>query len=201
MDLERSTGMLSERTSPDAMLKQVADKVEKTVKPEHRHTYDAIIVAGMKLMWGSPETHQMMVEYLQEAKHDPRQIPKIVAHGIIKMLSIILQERVKAIQDDAEKQRAVQDFMGPSAPAAIVLMTQALTFLQKKMGVPIDRAVVDQTTKAVTQGIFELYDVTPEMIDQAMTQQGQQGQAPAQPAQDQAGQVPAQPAVGGGGRP
>lgn len=140
------------------LLKRVADKVEKTVKPEDRQTYDAIVVSGMKLMWGNPKTHQQMVEYLQEAKQNPASLPQAVAHGLMWAMAIILKE----------SKIPLEQFIGPSAPASIVLMTQALDYVQKKLGVPVNQAVVDQCTKAITQGLFELYDVPPEQIDQAI---------------------------------
>ena len=143
-------------------LKQIAEKVEASVKPEMRETYDRIVAAGMQAMWGDDATHNMMVEYLQTVKQDPSQLVKVVAHGVIKLVSIVLN------QSGLSK----EEFMGPSAPAALLFMTQVLEYLQKKMGLPIDASVIDQTTKAVAQGLFELYDVTPEQIDEAMTQQG-----------------------------
>lgn len=167
MAMKTSSGMLDSAPSIDDTLRTIADKMERSVRPEDHALYDAIIVAGMKLMWGNPGTHAMMLDYLRRASDDPRQLPQLVAHGITKMLSIILHERLKDLPEPDRREQAIHDFMGPSAAAAIVFMTQVLQFIHKRMGVPINRDAIDQTTRAVGQGVFELYGITPDMVQRA----------------------------------
>lgn len=153
---------LINQTVKDPMLRAIAQRVESTIKPEMKKEYQACIVAGMKLMW-SPKTHQMMLDYLKLIK-TPEDIPKIIGHGIVKMASIIVNKSGR------------QDMMPGIAPASIVLMTHALEFVEKKLGMDITKEIADATTKAVSQGIFEMYKITPEQIDQAV--QKRSGQPP-----------------------
>lgn len=176
MTNETPSGMLnsppaaeSERTPAGGELKQIAEKIEAAVRPEDKELYERILTAGMQAMWDNDETHAEMMQYLEPIKQNPSQLVQLVSHGIIKLISIVWNQ----------SGLPQEQFMAPSASAAIVLMAQALEFVQKKMGVPIDNETIAACAKAVVQGLFELYNVTPEQIDQAMTQREQ---GPAGPA-------------------
>lgn len=173
-------------------LKRIAEDTERKLaekNPEMKETYDSIVMAGMKAMWDDDGTNQQMTEYLQMVKQDPSKAAQLVAHGIMKLLSYILPE----------SGLSKEEFMGPSTYAAIIFMTQVLEYLHKQMGLPIDNELIAQTTKAISQGLFELYDITPEQIDEAMTRQSQQekGGPPSAPQQSPQQPAPAAPAPGG----
>lgn len=166
---------LINQTVKDPMLRAIAQRVESTVKPEMKKEYEACLVAGMKLMW-SPKTNQMMVEYLQLIKA-PQDIPKIIGHGIVKMASIIVNKSGR------------QDMIPGIAPASVVLMTHALEFVEKRLGMDITKEIADETTKLVSQGIFEMYKISPEQIDQVIQKRsGKPDAAPAAPAAETAPQ-------------
>lgn len=147
-------GLLNTRIA-DPMLQKIARQVESTVKPEVKREFEACVVAGMKLMW-SPKTHQLMLDYLQLIK-GPEDIVKVISHGIVKVASIIVNKSGR------------QDVMPGIGPAAVVLMCQTLEFIEKKSGFDITPQIAADTTKAVGQGIFQMYGITAQQIDQAVS--------------------------------
>lgn len=176
-------GLLS--SVKDPLLRRLVTRMEGALKPEMRRNYDAIVVAGMKLMF-SEGTHHFMDEYLENIK-SPEDVPRIIAHGIVKLLSII--------QNQSKKQEPF-----PSAgPACISLMAMALEFVEKRNKIDIDNRIIDETSMLIKEGIFALYKITPEAMqaiqNQKAKQPGEQAQEPlaAQPPPEQAPSAQAPP--------
>lgn len=162
----------------DPLLKRVVTQVEAQLKdPAMKKSYDQIVVAGMSLMY-SDSTHPEMEQYLGLIK-GPQDVPKYVAHGIVKVLSIVQNE-----SKQPEPLRAV-------GPAGITLMAQALEFVEQRNKIPVDKAMVDETTMLIKEGILALYKITPEVLAQ-LQQRGQQG-GPPPPGGPPAGATPGMP--------
>lgn len=165
-------GMVSGGVDLDALREQIEEKIPK----EHRRGYDSIMAAGMKVMF-SEKTFPKMQEYVGAIK-DPSEIPGKVAHGVAKVMSILMNMSKGHMP------------MEPSGAAAQTLMTHALDYLQNVKKMPIDKETVAATTKATNQGMMTLLQqyskLTPEQFEQVLRGKGkelmEQDQA-AQPAQ------------------
>jgi hypothetical protein len=163
------------------------EKIEASVPKEHRRGFDSIMAAGMKAMF-SDKTFPKMQEYVGTIK-DPSEIPTKVAHGISKVMSILMNMSKGHMP------------MEPSGAAAQSLMTHALDYLQTVKKIPIDKDTLAATTKATNQGMMTLlqqYSGLDEgQFEQVLRGKGkeliEQGQQ-AQPAADPAAQP--QPGMG-----
>lgn len=154
----------------DPLLKRIVQGVEAKLTPDMKRNYDAIVVSGMKLMF-SEGTFPEMERYLQNIR-GPEDVPKIVAHGIVKMLSIIQNQSQQAEPFPA------------AGPACLTLMAQAMEYIEQKAQIDVSKEMVDDTITLIKEGIFSLYKITPEVIAalQNRKQDTQPGAAPTPPA-------------------
>lgn len=179
-------GMVS--TIDSRLLTQARDKAEASVPGQYKRGYTQILAAGLKAMF-SDKTFPMMKEYLATIK-SPQDIPNVVAHGIMKLLSILFNESQGRLQLEA------------SGPAAIVLMTHALDYVEDVMKIQIDATVLAATTDLVNKGLMNFLKQATKMSDEDFTQilQGKGHElAAAKEAQVEApqpGVPPVQPAQG-----
>ena len=138
------------------LLSQARDKAEASVPEPYRRGYTQILAAGLKAMF-SDKTFPMMKEYLASIK-SPQDIPNVVAHGIIKLLSILFNESRGKLQLEA------------SGPAAIVLMTHALDYVEDVMKMSISAELLAQTTQLVNQGLMHFLKQATKMSDEDFNQ-------------------------------
>ena len=136
-------------------LDQLKAKVDASVPKALRSGYNKTMAAGMKLMF-SDETFPEMQKYV-EGIQSPEQIPDMVAHGIAKGMSILMNESKGHLPVES------------AGAAAHGLMTQALSYLQHK-GMTIDNNTVAATTKAVNQAMVHIIQQYSGLDDQQMQQ-------------------------------
>lgn len=125
-------------TVKDPLLQQAQQKADASVPTQYRQGYEAIMAAGMKLMF-SEKTFPMMQQYVAAIK-SPQEIPKMVAHGITKVVSILMNTAKEKFPLEA------------SGAAAIVLMTHALEYLEQIKKMQITSDILSETTRLVMQG-------------------------------------------------
>ena len=148
------------------ILKQVVDGIEQKVEPEMRGAYDRIVTAGLKIMFGE-ETHDMMAKELEKEGD----IATNVADGISRLIALLYVKSKETMPIPA------------AILASITLMAEALDFAERKMGVPVTNDVVDAAAEATAEQVLRKFGVTPENLQQLVSnvQQGQSGaQAPTQ---------------------
>lgn len=151
---------------PNQLLTATKKKLEGSVPPQLKDVYDRIIVAGMKLMW-SDQTHKEMVSYLDRIK-SPKDIPQLIAHGIAKLIQILIREgNIKPKLEDP--------FYPASMLAAQVLCMDALQYVEQKKKITIDQAVLAETHKLLMSGLFKMYGITEELMRKALEHSQQQG--------------------------
>ena len=117
-------------------------KIDASIPKEYKRGYNQTMAAGMKLMF-SDQTYGEMKDYINGIQ-SPDQIPDAVAHGIIKAMSILMNESKGRLPIES------------SAAAAQGLMTQALEYLQQVKGVPITNEILAATTQLTNQGMMHL---------------------------------------------
>ena len=163
------------------LLIQAQKKTEASVPEQYRRGYTSIVAAGLKAMF-SDKTFPLMKSYLAAIK-SPQDIPQVVAHGIVKLMSILLNEAKGKMP------------LEPSVPAAIVLMTHALDYIEEIMKQPIDANVIAQSTDLVNKGMLHLLKQASGLSDQDMQQVMQgRGKELIASRQNQPGAVPQPPA-------
>lgn len=170
-------GMLNTVTDP--LLAQARAKAEASVPKQYRRGYDAIMAAGLKLMF-SDKTFPLMQQYVDSIT-GPQDVPKVVSHGIVKLVSILMNQ--------GKGQFPIE----PVGSAAIVLMTHALEYVEQKKSLQINADQLAETTNLTNQGVMFLLKKVSKLDDnqfqQVMSGKGKelaaslraQGNAPATP--------------------
>lgn len=189
-------GMINTVTDP--LLAQARSKAEASVPKQYRRGYDAIMAAGLKLMF-SDKTFPLMQQYVQSIT-GPQDVPKIVSHGIVKLISILMNQ--------GKGQFPIE----PVGSAAIVLMTHALEYVEQKKALQINADQLAETTRLTNQGVIFLLKQASKLDDnqfeQVLSGKGKelaaslrnQGSAPAAPpaaGTPPSAPTPAMPPMGG----
>jgi hypothetical protein len=138
------------------LLTQARDKAEASVPEQYTRGYNQIVAAGLKAMF-SEKTFPMMKEYLATIK-GPQDIPNVIAHGIIKLLSLVFNASQGKLQIEA------------SGPACIVLMTHALDYVEDVMKITITPDILAQSTQLVNQGLMHFLKQATKMSDEDFNQ-------------------------------
>lgn len=126
--------------SSASMLKQIEAKAERSVPPKYQNGFHRIVAAGKKAMF-SEQTFPEMQKYMN-AIQGPESVPQYVAHGVIKLLTLIFNQSKGTMP------------LEPVGLAATMFMCDALEYLEQVKKMPIDKAVIDQTTFAVKDGVL-----------------------------------------------
>lgn len=182
------------QTSPDAtpkqelpniqapMLDQIRQRTEESVPPELQDGYDAIVNAGLDLLFNK-KTHRYMEEFLADfTKRNPQHHALLLAQGIMKLFSVIHQQSQGKMQVEV------------GSLAAITLLCYVLDFMEKTNRLTVTKSLVDNAIAATVSGFFAWAGITKEQADEAI----RQGK-PVQPGPD--GSVPPPPPAQGGPYP
>ena len=161
-------GATSEGGDVAYILEQIEQNIESRLPKALLRDYKAIVLAGRELMF-SQGTHPEMVNYLGTMK-GPQDIPQKVAHGIVKIISIIGNEVTKK----------GKKFSVPAAgAAAMTLMTHALKYVDSMgAGFNVDNTIIDQTATKLAKGLFALFKIDEGQMKAAMQQAMQKGPKP-----------------------
>lgn len=136
------------------ILKQIKAGIEAKIPAEMKRDFLASVTAGLKLMY-SDQTHSYMQEFVRTVKVKGND-PQVIAHGIVKLASII--------QNESKRREMIPAIF----PAALVLMCYALEDLEKANGVRFSKEQVADITKRVTFQLMKVYKIDPEKIHQAV---------------------------------
>jgi hypothetical protein len=145
------------------LLQQTVQQIQAKVPPDLMPTFQRIVLAGEKVMY-APQTHAMMVNQL---KGNPNQA-EAVGEGIAKLFAILLHESKGTLN------------MKAAMPAMVVLLCDALDFMEQTMGVKVTPQLLAAATKEMGSALLQVMGVTPDKLNQMMAKVQQQ-QAPAQP--------------------
>lgn len=172
-------------TIHDPLLQQVQQAQQKAIPKENQKDYVNAMAAGLKLMF-SQATFPEVVQAVSTIK-DPQQIPQVVAHGIVKAMSILF---------NASKGHFPIKVYGP---VALSLMAHALEYVEVKTKQPIDKETIANTANLLNQGMLKLVQQYMKISDEDM-QQILNGTHPALPnrkksATGQSSPTPAAPAA------
>lgn len=144
-----------------SLLERTKKKIEGSVPEQYKKTFNAIVTNGMKLMW-SNETHQNMKAYIQSSIQSVEDAPFAVAQGLRGLIRII-HEAKPGKKDDPH-----DPFYAASYPAALVLMCDALEYVEKVKGISVNEELIANTTKAVVAELNNLYGIHKEQLQAAM---------------------------------
>lgn len=121
-----------------SLLTDTRSKIEESVPKQYKRGYESLMAAGLKMMF-SDKTFPLMKQYVQAIK-SPADIPRHIAHGIVKLFSILYNGRKGKIPLEA------------SGAALLGLMTHALEYIERMAKIPITEEIIAETTRLVIQG-------------------------------------------------
>src|SRR4030067_1101253 len=142
------------------LLAKTEQGIEATIPPEMKGAYERIVIAGLKVMFDE-KTHKMMLDQLKSSDD----IVKNVAEGIAGLMAILYRESKEKMPIPA------------AIPASFVLMTKALDFAERTMGVEITPDFLAQATQATAEAVLEKLGISKEMVAEAV-QGSQNGEGP-----------------------
>lgn len=143
----------------DPMLQQIEQGVEQQVPPNLKKGYDAIMLAGLQVMF-SKETSNLLNQQL-ESNPD---IVAAVSEGIAKLMMIIYSESKGKMDIPA------------AGLACISLMAVALDYWEKAYGGEVTPEIISEATKETMKKTLEKFGITGDQLEQVMAA-GQQAAA------------------------
>lgn len=167
--------------SQDAALAKIQEQIRQKTPANLRVAVQKIYVAGMKVMY-SPETHQLVLKQLEDAAIDPG---TAVGKGVATLITLLWRQSNGTMPI-------------PAVPlAAVLLVCEALDFLEKTKMVEVTPQTIDTATQTVIAILMQKVGLTPEKMAQIAKQGPGAAATPdgAQPPQD-AAQPPQQPPQG-----
>lgn len=141
VDLKKQgDGSFAKPDESSSLLNKIAADAEAKVPPKMQQDFHRIMAAGRKAMF-SEQTFPEMVKYMN-AITGPEMIPQYVAHGVVKLLTLLMNQSQGKMKIE------------PVGLCATIFMCDALEYLERVKQMPIDKAVIDQTTMAVKDGVL-----------------------------------------------
>jgi hypothetical protein len=141
------------------LLQKVVDQIEEKVPEESKEAYSRLVTAGLKIMF-DPATHANM--QLVKNPNSVKDLPNTVSTGIAGLMYLMYMQSNKKLDRVA------------LVYAGIVLMCHALDFAERSLGATITPQIVADTTKRLTDHIFQRLGITPEQIMEAARYGAQQ---------------------------
>jgi hypothetical protein len=138
--------------SDNTILDKIEAQIETIIKPEDKDAFLRILVAGMKVMFDE-RTHQMAMESVSQG--DPIQG---AVEGVTNLMKMLYQESRGTMPPV------------PAMQAAMVLMCQALGFMEKAGMVKLDNETISNAMQDLSESLLQSAGITPEKIDELLGQ-------------------------------
>jgi len=149
--------------------KALIQQLEAKIPPEMKQDYQAIVVAGMRVLFDD-KTHKYFTAAIQQGQQSGN-LPKRIVQGIVKLIQVVREQSQGKMK------------MAMAFPAAITLLCHALEYIQKTAGKTFDGATIASMVKALTAALFHSFNVGPQQLQKAVEYQRLQGQARQTPPQ------------------
>lgn len=160
-------------------LDKIAQEAEAQVPEQLRGEFTSIMVAGGKLMWSQEMTEERAA--FDQAMKQIGDVPRVVSHAVLKIVSII--------QNESKRDKPL-DAIGIAAP---IFMAHILQYVESRHGMAVTNEIIDETAQLMQVNLLKMYGVTEQQVQelirsrsQGPTQEGQEP-APGQSAVPDAG--------------
>jgi predicted Zn-dependent protease with MMP-like domain len=150
------------------MLDQIVQQAEAQVPEELKSQFLTIMTVGGKMMW-SEEMTKEREEFDQIMQQSGGDVPQVVTHTVLKIISII--------QNESQQEKPLEA-VGLAAP---IFMAHILQYVESKHGVPVTKEMIDETGQMLQVNLLKLYGVTEQHLQDLIKQRGSNAQG--QPAQ------------------
>lgn len=173
---QNNTGVVDAK---NPLLANIEQKMSMAIKPTDKQSYLKIILAGRKIMFDK-QTHSIMMSQLNQ----PGDLMDNVVKGAVLLMMILYKNSKDSMP------------IPLIIPAAIILMCDALDFLEQTGKIKVDPDSLANATQALVGYLMQKMNLTPAKV-QELTAQAKQIQAAKAGAQPQpSAPTPAAPAQG-----
>lgn len=145
------------------MLDQIVQQAEAQVPEQLKNQFLAIMTVGGKLMWSEQMTKER-AEFDQAMQQSGGDVPQVVVHTVLKVISIIQNE---------SKQEKPLEAVGLAAP---IFMAHILQYVESKHGIPVTKEIIDQTGQMLQVNLLKMYGVTEQHLQELIKQRSQSPQ-------------------------
>lgn len=148
------------------ILAKIEQEIESKVPQESKKRFNAVVLAGEKIMFDEKTHKNMELVKSPESRKDP---VNTIAKGVAGLMWLMFQQSKQTIPYDV------------LIMSAIVLMCKAIDFAERGLGIQFDNKMIADTTKAMGELMFKRLGITPEQLQEAINkghaeiQQSQQG--------------------------
>lgn len=139
-----------QRSNP--MLDQIAEQAEQNVPEKLKREFLSIMTVGGKLMWSEEMADERAA--FDQAVQQSGDIPTVVAHAVIKIISII--------QNESKREQPLES-VGLAAP---IFMSHILQYVEAKHGMPVTKEIIDETAQLMQVNLLKLYGVTEQHVQE-----------------------------------
>jgi len=137
----------------NATLTKIEQGITEKVTPENREAFQKAIIAGGKIMF-DPKTHaHMEIVKNPAARKEP---VKTVALGVSGLMWVMFMQSKRTMPIEV------------LIMAGTVLMTKAIDFVERGIGIPFDNDMIAQCTKILAESLFNKLGITPEQLNEAI---------------------------------
>ena len=141
-----------QKTNP--MLDRIIQQSEAHVPENMKSEYLSIMTVGGKLMWSDEMTEERQA--FDQALQQHGNVPEVVSHTVIKIISII--------QNESKRDKPL-DAVGLAAP---VFMAHILQYVESKHGMEATKEIIDETAQLLQVNLLKMYGVTEQHIQQLL---------------------------------
>lgn len=141
-------------------LDTIARNAEAQVPEKLRHQFLTVMTVGGKLMW-SEQMSQERAEFDELIRQSGVDVPQVVVHTVLKILSIIQQE---------SRRKEPLEAVGLAAP---IFMAHILQYVESRHGIPVTKEMIDETGTMLQVNVLRMYQVSEEQIQELFRQQSQ----------------------------
>lgn len=142
------------------MLDQIVEQAEAQVPEQLKDQFLTIMTVGGKLMWSDQMTKDRE-EFDQLMQQSGGDVPTVVSHAVLKIISII--------QNESQSEKPLEA-VGLAAP---IFMSHILQYVESKHGVPVTKEMIDETGQMLQVNLLKMYGVKEEHIQELIKQRGQ----------------------------
>lgn len=135
------------------ILVKVEQGISEKVTSENRDAYDKAIIAGMKILFNEKSHPHMELIKNPESRKDP---VNTISSGVAGLMWIMYMQSKKTMPIEV------------LIMTGVILMTKAMDFAERGLGIQITNEIVAATTKKLAENLFVKLGITPEQLNEAI---------------------------------
>lgn len=135
------------------ILQKIEQGIESKVPQESKQRFNAVVLAGEKIMFDENTHKNMELVKNPESRKDP---VNTISKGVAGLMWLMFQQSKQTIPYDV------------LIMSAVVLMCKAIDFAERGLDIQFDNKMIADTTKEMGELMFKRLGITPEQLQEAI---------------------------------